>query len=239
MKGQDRRGFYVSQYDGEIAAADQEVGRLVAALRASPLASRTAIVLTSDHGESLGEHDYYFDHGEDLFDPCLAIPLVIVAPGAPRGRRSSVLASTLDLLPTILDAAKVSYPPDLAGTSLLPEVVSGGAKGAPRLYAQNERGLTGAFDRRFKAVATQSDTGRRVALYDRQEDHGETKDLSSSLPEDLRRWRLAVDLFIERGDREWARTRPLVEQHPEGEGTMTPEACEKMRALGYVRECAP
>ncbi|MFI5184989.1 MAG: sulfatase, partial [Vicinamibacteria bacterium] len=238
VKGQERRNFYVSQYDGEIAAADQEVGRFVAALEASPVAGRTAIVLTSDHGESLGEHDYYFDHGEDLFDPCLAIPLVVVVPGAPAGRRSRALASTLDLLPTILDAAKVSYPPDLAGTSLLPEVTSGGTKGALRLYAQNERGLTGAFDKRFKAVVTQTESGRRVALYDRRSDRDETRDVSPSLPQELRQWSLAVDLFVERGDREWARILPLVQGHPEGEGKMSPEACEKLRALGYVKECA-
>ena len=113
-------------------------------------------------------------------------------------------------------------------------------QGRPPVSTRRTReGSTGAFDRRFKAVATPSDAGRRVALYDRQGDRGETRDLSASLPEDLRQWRLAVDLFVERGDREWARTRPLVEQHPEGEGKMTPEACEKMRALGYVRECAP
>jgi len=237
--GQDRRNYYVAQYDGEIAAADQEVGRVLSALEASPLAPRTAVVLTSDHGESLGEHDYYFDHGEDLFDPCLAIPLIVVVPGAPRERRSASLASTLDLLPTILDAAKVSYPPDLAGTSLLPEVVSrgGSARSSPRLYAQNERGLTGAFDRRFKAVAAQGDSGQRFALYDREGDPGETRDVSGTLPEAFREWRRAVELFIEQGDREWARTRPLVQGHPEGEGKMTPEACEKMRALGYVRDC--
>ncbi len=239
VKGQGRRGYYVAQYDGEIAAADQEVGRVMVALKASPVAGRTVVILTSDHGESLGEHGYYFDHGEDIFDPCLAIPLIVHAPGAPAGQRTPALASTLDLMPTILDAAKVSYPPDLAGTSLLPAVMASGAVGAPRLYAQNERGLAGAFDRRFKAVATPGDTGARMALYDRQADPGETKDLSRLQSDDLRRWGREVELFIERGDHEWARTRRLAEGHPEGEGKMTPEACEKLRALGYVKECAP
>src|SRR6185436_19717559 len=77
-----RLGYYVAQYDGEIAAVDQEVGRVLDALAASAAAARTLVVVTSDHGESLGEHDYYFDHGEDLFDPCLRIPLIVKAPGA-------------------------------------------------------------------------------------------------------------------------------------------------------------
>ena len=70
MPGQDRLGYYVAQYDGEIAAVDAG-GRARAGRARAPRAAadRTLVVLTSDHGESLGEHDYYFDHGEDLFDP--------------------------------------------------------------------------------------------------------------------------------------------------------------------------
>ena len=84
--GQDRLGYYVAQYDGEIAAVDQEVGKVLDALDRSPAAGRTLVVITSDHGESLGEHDYYFDHGQDVFDPCLRIPLLVALPGAPPAR---------------------------------------------------------------------------------------------------------------------------------------------------------
>ena len=52
---------------------------------ASPVRDRTLVVLSSDHGESLGEHDYFFDHGENLFDPSMRIPLLVAGPGD-RGR---------------------------------------------------------------------------------------------------------------------------------------------------------
>jgi len=135
VAGKNTLGYYVAQYDGEIATVDQEVGRVLEALRQSGAWDKTVIVLTSDHGESLGEHDYFFDHGEDLFDPCLRIPLLIAAPGVKRGQRSEVLASTLDVFPTILDAAKISYPEGLAGDSLLG--VADGA--APREALRAER----------------------------------------------------------------------------------------------------
>jgi hypothetical protein len=83
VPGRDRLGYYVAQYDGEIATADAEIGRVLEALGTSAGAGRTLVVLTSDHGESLGEHDYYFDHGEDLFDPSLAVPLIVRLPGTP------------------------------------------------------------------------------------------------------------------------------------------------------------
>jgi arylsulfatase A-like enzyme len=131
-------GYYVAQYDGEIAAADAEVGRVMGALRRSPAAGRTVIVIASDHGESLGEHDYYFDHGQDLHDPCLRVPLIVSVPGASRGRRVAALATTLDIVPTILDAVKVSYPPELSGQSLLPAVLGQPSTSRSRLFAQNE-----------------------------------------------------------------------------------------------------
>jgi arylsulfatase A-like enzyme len=234
VPGHDRLGYYVAQYDGEIAAVDEEVGRVVDALAALPIAGKTAIVLTSDHGESLGEHDYYFDHGEDLFDPCLEVPLIVSVPGAAGGHRASELVSTLDLVPTILDAVKVSYPPDLAGTSVLAAVTGGALPARERLFAQNDRNLSATFDARYKLVAIPSDHDEvRLTLYDRARDPGETRDVAPGEADPLRIARRELELFQDRAGREWNRTRALVEGR-QGEQPVTSEACEKLRALGYV-----
>jgi len=237
VPGQDRLGYYVAQYDGEIATVDEHVGRVMDALRDSAAAGRTVVVLTSDHGESLGEHDYYFDHGEDVFEPSLAIPLIVVAPGLAPGRRVDGFASTLDIVPTILDAVKVSYPPELAGSSLLP-MARGESAGPARLFAQNDRNLSATWDRRYKVVATPVGDGRRLALYDRAQDPGETRDRSRADPEALRVQTRELEQHLERADREWAATRRLTEGAA-GEPPMSAEACEKLKALGYVQQCAP
>jgi arylsulfatase A-like enzyme len=231
--GRDRLGYYVAQYDGEIATVDREVGRVIEALDASGAAARTLVVLTSDHGESLGEHDYYFDHGEDLFDPSLRVPLIIAQPGAPAGVRSASLASTLDVFPTILDAVKVSYPPDLAGRSLLP-IVEGRA-GAERehLFAQNERHLAGVVDTRFKLVEAPAGEGVRRALYDRKLDPGEERDASRSQPAARQSHGAELDAFQEQAEREWEATRRRLGE-TKGPAKMTAEACEKLKTLGYV-----
>jgi arylsulfatase A-like enzyme len=228
-------GFYVAQYDGEIAAVDAEVGRVIEALDASAARSSTLVVLTSDHGESLGEHDYFFDHGEDLFDPCVRIPLVVAGPGVRSGQRSDVLASTLDIVPTVLDAMKVSYPPDLAGRSLLP--VARGEQGSARarLHGQNDRNLLGAWDTRYKIVVHPSDQGPRYALFDRRQDPGETRDISRSDPDRLRVERRELELFRERIDGQMVKTRRLLEGQS-GEERLSPEACEKLKAMGYVQQ---
>jgi len=232
VRGQDRLGYYVAQYDGEIASVDQEVGRVMDALRESGAADRTVVMLTSDHGESLGEHDYYFDHGEDVFEPSLAVPLIVAGPGVPAGRRVSGFASTLDVVPTLLDAVKVSYPPELGGTSLLP-LVRGESAGPDRLFAQNDRNLAATWDRRFKLVATPVADSWRVALYDRARDPAETRDQSRALPDDARVQTRELEQHLERADREWAVTRRLTEGAA-AEGAMSPEACEKLKALGYA-----
>jgi arylsulfatase A-like enzyme len=231
VAGQDRLGYYVAQYDGEIAAVDQEVGRVLDALEGSPAAGRTVVVITSDHGESLGEHDYFFDHGQDVFDPSLRIPLLVAVPGIAGGTRTSALASTLDLVPTVLDAVKVSYPPDLAGTSLLPALRGQPLPGRERLFARNDRSLSASFDARHKVVATPTDTDLRYALFDRAADPGESKGTTGG--DALRVWRRELELFLERAEREWTHTRGLLGDK-RGESPITPEACAQMKALGYA-----
>ena len=219
-------GWYVAQYDGEIAAVDAEVGKLVEALDRSLVRDRTLVVITSDHGESLGEHDYYFDHGENLFDPSMRIPLIVAGPGLKAGSRTDVLATTLDLVPTVLDAVKVSYPPELAGESLLPATRGERRPARPRLQGQNDRNLLGAWDRRFKIVATPSEPGPRYALYDREADPGETRDESRAQPERAREERRELELFRERIDAQ------LVEDAPAPRGTVRRGAAHP----GGVRE---
>ena len=228
-------GWYVARYDGEIAAVDAEVGQLLDALDASAVRDRTLVVVTSDHGESLGEHGYYFDHGEDLFDPSMRIPLIVAGPGIGADRRTGVLATTLDLVPTVLDAVKVSYPPDLAGESLLPATRGEQRPDRRRLQGQNDRNLLGAWDRRFKVVATPAGESARYALYDREADPGETRDASGAWPERAREERREIEIFRERIDAQLAKTRRLVEGRS-GEERLSVEACEKLKAMGYVQQ---
>jgi arylsulfatase A-like enzyme len=211
------------------------VGRVLDALQASAVRDRTLVLVTSDHGESLGEHGYYFDHGENLFDPSLRIPLMVLSPGGAPARREPAFASTLDLVPTLLDAAKVSWPPDLAGVSLLPAVMGRSLPARERLFAQNDRNLSAGFSRSFKVVATPLEDRSAYALYDRQSDPGETKDVGRTRTEALRDERRALELYLETADREWGRTRPLALGRP-GEGPLTPEACERLRAMGYIQQ---
>jgi arylsulfatase A-like enzyme len=113
----------VDRYDGEIAAADREVGRLLAGLAAAGR-GRAIVAVTSDHGEAFGERGLRF-HATDLHDEQVRVPLVIAIPGgAPRTIDAPV--SLLDLGPTLLDLAGRAAPADaLDGVSLAAAVRDG------------------------------------------------------------------------------------------------------------------
>jgi arylsulfatase A-like enzyme len=130
---------YVNSYDGEIAYADTQLDQVLRALDTTGVLGRATVIITSDHGESLGEHDYYFDHGANLFDPVQRIPFIVLGRGA-KAVRSDVLTSTLDIMPTILDAARVSFPSGLAGRSVLPFAAGRQESTRDTLFGENDRG---------------------------------------------------------------------------------------------------
>jgi len=106
-------GYYIDQYDGEIAYADEHVGRLLAGANALGLLANTMVVLTSDHGEGLTERHggkaVLFDHGHHVWEELARVPLVVYRPGGPAGR-SDALVSLADIAPTVLDALAVPRP---------------------------------------------------------------------------------------------------------------------------------
>jgi arylsulfatase A-like enzyme len=89
-------------YDKEVEHVDDAVGQIVQALGSS--LDQTVLILTADHGESFTEHGYLFDHGDNLYDPSLRVPLIVRFPGAVTpGLRVGCQVGGVDVVPTILD----------------------------------------------------------------------------------------------------------------------------------------
>ncbi len=106
------------RYASEVAFTDHAVGQLLATIERT-LESPPLVVFLSDHGESMGEHDYW-GHGRNALSPSLRIPLVFVGPRVPAGRRLATPASIVDVLPTLLNLLDLPQPPGIAGISLAP-----------------------------------------------------------------------------------------------------------------------
>ncbi|MGH9371877.1 MAG: sulfatase, partial [Vicinamibacterales bacterium] len=105
-------------YRGEVAAADAALAPLLGPIVELGEGGRTLVVLTSDHGEALGDHGEA-THGVFAYEPVLKVPLVLYQPRIFEPAVVTNPAGHVDLLPTILDALSMPVPDGLAGRSLL------------------------------------------------------------------------------------------------------------------------
>jgi len=163
-----------ARYDDEIAEADMQAGRVVAAL--GPDRAATLIVVAADHGEAFGEHGE-IGHSIFVYDTTLRVPLLMAGAGVPKGRTIDGPVSLIDVAPTVLRLLGVP-PLDADGIDLGPAI--GGAPVPARdLYAESFAPL---LDFGWSPLRTiRSDAWKYIAapkpeLYDIVQDPGETHD---------------------------------------------------------------
>lgn len=162
-----------SPYLGEVAAVDSYLGPLVDAARGEGGDSGALIVFTSDHGEALGAHGE-LTHGFFAYEPTLAVPLVLWAPGLEPGVDDRP-ARHVDLLPTMLEAAGIDVPPGLPGSSLWAPAPASVVSYLEALSSNLNRGwapLRGLIRDRYKYISLPL-----PELYDLEADPGETRNL--------------------------------------------------------------
>jgi arylsulfatase A-like enzyme len=215
----------------------QAVGGFLDRFAASGLPENTMVVITSDHGDAFFEHSSV-SHGDTVYNEEIHVPLMIHFPrrfsgerGFPSSGVASCPASTVDILPTVMDFVGAPAPPGIDGVSLVP---SPAGEGPCRKAVISERtvpsgAVVGAAlvseDR--KLLVDYVDGGRELKLFDLSADPGETRDLSaesarqaSELDADL------IQLLNDDGSSmaPWA----------EVSGEISPEHAKALRALGYV-----
>jgi arylsulfatase A-like enzyme/Flp pilus assembly protein TadD len=232
-------------YAGDIRMVDREIDRLVNAVRSR--FPRTVIVFAADHGESLGEHDFYFDHGDYVYNAATRVPLGFVLPpehpwsGA--GRRSGWV-SLVDVAPTLFEVVGREPPPEMSvlfeGRSLAaslrgdavphePVFSESGTSFFPELVRRRQRNDVAG---RFRAVTLGDwkliwtpflpDSGA-WELYDVAEDPHEERNLyRADHPE------VAI---LKQHLESWLGDEP---QHSAPARALTPEDREALKTLGYV-----
>jgi arylsulfatase A-like enzyme/Flp pilus assembly protein TadD len=204
-------------YRAEVLYVDSLLGTLLDVLEARGLSDSTAVVVTADHGESLGEHGED-THGFFLYQSTLRVPLLVRAPSLPAGRRITDVARTVDIAPTVLEILGVEAPAGFDGVSLLATPLDRDVYSEtllPRLhYGWSE--LRSLRRKNWKLVLAP-----RAELYDLQADPGEERNLileqgavASDLRESLERLEKATDRI-----------------HPE---PLDENALSSLRALGYL-----
>ncbi|HVB38508.1 MAG TPA: sulfatase-like hydrolase/transferase, partial [Vicinamibacterales bacterium] len=119
-------------YDAEVAYTDAMLGRFLDELRSRGALDHTIVIVTADHGESLGDHGEA-THGLFAYNSTLKIPLIISAPGI-HPEVSKRLVADIDILPTVLDLTGLPIPAALEGHSLVPALNGTAPKTAPPVY---------------------------------------------------------------------------------------------------------
>jgi choline-sulfatase len=233
------REYAAQPYDGEIAFADEQVGRLLRFLKEKGLYQNTMIVLTGDHGESLGEHGEK-THGFFIYNATMRVPMIIRLPGkAPvqtlvqTKAQSKVQTiadpvSTVDLMPTMLSAAGVEVPSQVQGTSLLPVLEGKPADHDRNLYGEtflprlhfNWSELRGTENAKYHFIAAP-----RPELYDLTKDPGEVHNLLPEKKAVAEEMRAKLAGLI----REYSAGKELAEKTG-----LDPALMERLKSLGYA-----
>lgn len=125
--------YIVAQYDGAVAYMDACINIILNKLEHLGIADDTIVIFTSDHGETLYDHDCYFDH-HSMYDNCLVVPLAIKFPKMFKGsKRYQDYAYLKDVMPTLLSMIGIDTGIKFDGRNLL-DVVSGKAPQEPEMY---------------------------------------------------------------------------------------------------------
>lgn len=232
-------------YAGDIRRVDSQIARLVGAVRAR--FPRTVIVFTADHGESLGEHDFYFDHGDYVYNAGSRVPLAFVMPADhplhAKARRSGWV-SLVDVAPTLLELVDVEAPAEMAalfeGRSLIdhlrgevieerPVFIESGTSFFPKLVRRRQEN---SVDGRFRAVVLGNwkliwtpklPESEAYELYDLRRDPNETRNLFTPAHPEFPALKSLLD--------EW-----LAAASPQAGSIEAPseEDIEALRELGYI-----
>jgi len=214
-------------YDGEIAFADAQVGRLIEFLKNKGLYQNTLIILSGDHGESLGEHGEK-THGFFIYNATLHVPLIIHLPGDMHARTVQNLVNLADIMPTVLAALNIQLPAHVQGQSLLPIISPKKEDNARSLYAEtflprlhfNWSELRGVETENYHFI-----DAPKPELYDLRKDPGETHNLfaeKKAVTEEMR-----------------VRLAKLIQQYTAGQELaektgLDPALMERLKSLGYA-----
>jgi len=222
IEGKRQPSFYLDRYDEEIRFFDHEVGRLLDSLQARGLFEDSLIVFTSDHGESLGEHNYWFTHESNLYDEQVRVPLVVRYPDNLPRPSGDNLVGHLDFVPSVLDA--LGLPPEpTRGVSLISESLPGDRVLSHSLHPPDDpRRWFGITDARYRLLIPR--TGPE--LYDLRDDSKELRNIAHDQPE-------RVKSMIARYER-WMSELAMLRPHQGVELTLDDASRSALEALGYL-----
>ena len=240
----DPHSPYEPSYDAEVEKIDHEMGHIVEKLKELDLYENSLIIFTSDHGESLGDHDSPDGHGWFLYAEQIQVPLIIKFPGNRYARLEDQVVRHVDIMPTILDFVGVKFDrKSITGQSLLPAIkgnqklglVSYHLTGPSRVCPEGLNAVIFEEQNRIYHYTQGRSFIRYRELFELREDPDEVQNLVENP-------RLAA--VVEQARQHLARFRPQSgpsdqNASPEPPQKIPREKLEALKALGYIVGGAP
>jgi arylsulfatase A-like enzyme len=223
----DEKAYVRSLYKGEIAYLDECVSRILDCLDDLGIGEDTWVFLLNDHGEELWDHGRLY-HGHSLYEELVRMPLLVAGPGVAPGRVSDITFDNLDMLPTIGAIAGLPPQPRWRGRSMLPLLRDGEAMDEKPVYFYGISDWQipvhegGIYEDGWKLVLLPDE--KHYALFNLEQDPGETANVISAHPEQAARMRAAYEA--------WRKARKAAV--PEVSASERREFEEEMRAIGYM-----
>jgi arylsulfatase A-like enzyme len=215
-------------YNSDLRRMDAALDQLYRALAEGGFLENTWLILTSDHGEMLGEHDLYI-HGNALYEETLRVPLIIRPPN-PREAIESTPVSLIDIAPTILEAAGIEPPTPFKGRSLYPALEARPLH--PRPILGELLPVRDEKNRHYRHLLSVTSGSTKLVLgvdgvlerFDLSEDPGEEVPLPAEMSE--------LEARLSEAGVDFRHLEALGASVPE----LSPDVIEELRGLGYIHE---
>jgi len=211
------KDYVIAQYDGAVAYMDACIQSIFTALEAHNMLENTIVVLNGDHGETLYDHECWFDH-HGIYDVTLHVPLIIRYPRAiPQGMRVSGYSQHKDLVPTLLELAGLPAAGKYDGSSLMPLVRNEVPSHEPEFYItectwMRKHGWRTPQWKLIVALEPDMHFKPGVELYDLVNDPHEDNNLAESEPGVVALLKARMEAWIAKRESEEGITNPMLTQ---------------------------
>ena len=209
--------YVIAQYDGAVAYMDASIQNLFTQLEAMGILDETIVVINGDHGETLDEHDCWFDH-HGLYEPTLHVPLIIRYPKkVPRGAKLKGYTQHKDLVPTLLQLAGIRTTLKFDGRSLVQRMKGRSASFESEIYItectwMRKHGWRTPEWKLILALEPDFHFKPPVELYNLVQDPGELKNVAGRHPDVVDALRRRMEAFVAKRERQTGLANPMLTQ---------------------------
>jgi arylsulfatase A-like enzyme len=211
------KDYVIAQYDGAVAYMDAAIQTILNAVDTLKLDNNTIVVLNSDHGETLYDHDCYFDH-HGIYDQTLHVPLIIRYPrSVPMGKRVSGYNRHQDLMPTLMELAGIETDIAFDGKSLMRLVDGSVASYDPEFYItectwMRKHGWRTPEWKLIEALEPDFHFKPEVELYNLVTDPGENTNVAEAEPDVVKFLHNRMERWIAKREKETGLPNPIHHQ---------------------------